>query len=125
MIDIEDLSFPIDEYKVMQLSATSSSVDRIHFPLHSIKELRRYVDDSVYVLHDLEGMNTYRDSIALTDLLNQLIIAMDSCKSSIVEVWLFFQDSSNVEYYCRVDDKEYQIFNKMPKELTHLILKSQ
>lgn len=68
-----------------------SIIDRIHFPLHSIKELRQYVDDSVYVLHNLEGMNTHRDSITLTNLFNQLITAIAFCKSSIVAVWLFFE----------------------------------
>ena len=102
-----------------------NAINRINFPLRSIKELRHYVDDLGFVLHDFDGSDIHRDAITLTDLLNQLITAIDRCKSSIVDVWLFFQDSSNVEYYCRINNKEYQIVDKMPKELTHLLLKSQ
>lgn len=47
MIDIEDLSFPIDEYKVMQLSATSSSVDRYVITYTSCKKYREYVEDRI------------------------------------------------------------------------------
>ena len=102
-----------------------NAIDRIHFPLFINKELRRYVDDSVYSLHSIIGKDVYYNSTTLNIQLNQLITAIDRCKSSIVDVWLFFQDSSNVEYYCRINNKEYQIVDKMPKELTHLLLKSQ